>query len=61
MAYPDNLVDKRIVGRNIRKGVVSKKDYDKQLAQLPDRAENAEWIGGQSEAGSDDDEGDDED
>ena len=61
MAYPDNLIDKRIVGRNIRKGVVSKKDYDKQLAQLPDRAENAEWIGGQSESDEDDDEGDDED
>lgn len=60
MAYSDNLIDKRIVGRNIRKGVVSKKDLDKQLAQLPDRADNAEYVGGQSEA-NEDAEGDDED
>ena len=60
MAYPDNLIDKRIVERNIKKGAVAKKDLDKQLAQLPDRADNAEWIGGQSEAGRADD-GDDDD
>ena len=62
MAYPDNLIDKRIVERNIKKGVVTKKDYDKQLGQLPDKADNADWIGGQSEAGRDaDDDDDDED
>ena len=60
MAYSDTQVDKRIVERNIKKGVVTKKDYDKHLAQLPDRADNADYIGGQSEADRDDDD-DDED
>ncbi len=35
-------------------------DYDKQLAQLPDRADNVEYIGGQSEVGRDEDDDDEE-
>jgi hypothetical protein len=60
MAYTDHQIDKRIVDRNIKKGVVTKKDFDKQLSQLPDRADNVEYIGGQSEAGRDEDDDDEE-
>ena len=33
----DKLVDKRIVERNIAKGLISKQDYEKHLADLADR------------------------
>lgn len=33
----DKLVDKRIVERNIAKGLVSKHEYEKHLADLADR------------------------
>jgi hypothetical protein len=44
MAYSDKLVDKRVLDRNIRKGIVDPKEFEKQLAQLPDAAANAEWL-----------------
>jgi hypothetical protein len=37
-------VDKRIVERNMAKGLVDRKDYAKYLAELPDRADNAEPV-----------------
>ncbi len=33
----DKLLDKRIVERNIAKGLISKADYEKHLADLADR------------------------
>ncbi len=36
-ALGDKIVDKRIVERNITKGLVTKEEYDKHLADLPDR------------------------
>ena len=41
---PESLVDKRVVERNISKGRVDKKDYDKHLESLPDVAENAAEV-----------------
>lgn len=41
MAYKDFLIDKRILQRNLDKGVVDSKQFDKLLASLPDSAENA--------------------
>ena len=42
MSYPDFLLDKRVVQRNIAKGIVKKKEYEKLLGKLPDVAANAE-------------------
>jgi RNA polymerase primary sigma factor len=42
MSYPDFLIDKRVVQRNMSKGTVKKKEYEKLLAKLPDVAANAE-------------------
>ena len=36
-ALGDKVVDKRIVERNITKGLVSKEQYEQHLAELPDR------------------------
>lgn len=36
-ALGDKLVDKRIVERNIEKGLISKEQYDQHLAELHDR------------------------
>jgi hypothetical protein len=41
MAYQDFLIDKRILQRNLDKGLVDGKTFDKLLAGLPDRADNA--------------------
>jgi hypothetical protein len=40
MAYEDSMVDKRVVKRNIARGVVDAKELEKLHAQLPDRAAN---------------------
>lgn len=40
----DFLYDVRIISRNIRDGVVSKKDYDKHLDSLPDVEANSEPL-----------------
>lgn len=33
----DRVLDKRIVERNITKGLISKEQYEKHLTELPDR------------------------
>jgi hypothetical protein len=38
------LVDKRIVERNINKGLISKEDYRAHLASLQDRADAVELV-----------------
>jgi hypothetical protein len=37
--------DVRVRERNVRKGILDEKDIEKQLAQLPDVADQAEPIG----------------
>lgn len=44
MATSDHLLDKRIVDRNLKKGLVSKKDLEKHLSSLKDSEDNAEWV-----------------
>lgn len=53
---PPLQFDKRIIERNIRKGLVKREDYDKHVAALRDVADQAELIEARL---SDDDEGDD--
>ncbi|MCZ7680841.1 MAG: hypothetical protein M5U28_19515 [Sandaracinaceae bacterium] len=42
MSYPEFLIDKRVVQRNIAKGIVDAKEYEKALAKLPDVQDNVE-------------------
>lgn len=44
MNYPEFLVDKRVVQRNIAKGVVDAKEYAKLLTNLPDMQGNADFT-----------------
>lgn len=41
MTFPDFLVDKRLLDRNLKKGLVSRKDLEKHISDLPDRTDNA--------------------
>lgn len=45
MDQSTHLLDKRVVDRNIRKGLVTREDYAKFLDQLPDRADQAVRLG----------------
>ena len=56
----DRLVDKRIVERNISKGLLSESEYQKYLTALPDVASKAEMVDYGVDAEIDD-EDDDED
>jgi hypothetical protein len=56
---PHMLFDRRVVERNIRKGVVSRDEYNDWLAKLGDAAPNSELI--QATLGSDDDDDLDDD
>jgi hypothetical protein len=38
------LIDKRVVERNIAKGLIDRKQYDKYLADLPDQADKGEVV-----------------
>ena len=40
----DMLLDRRVVERNIRKGIVTREEYETFLRELGDTAENAETI-----------------
>jgi hypothetical protein len=40
----DMLLDRRVVERNIRKGIVTREEYDTFLRELGDTAENSELI-----------------
>lgn len=42
MSYPEFLIDKRVLRRNIAKGVVDAKKFEKGLSQLPDVEANAQ-------------------
>lgn len=59
MTYSDSLVDKRVVKRNVQKGLVDAKELDKQIKALPDQENNAEVIGVDDDMDMDDESGDD--
>jgi hypothetical protein len=40
MAYDDFLVDKRVVERNIKKGLIEEEALKRQIEALPDRESN---------------------
>lgn len=40
----DFVLDKRILERNLKKGLLTKKDFEAHVGGLPDRAEAAETI-----------------
>ncbi|MCA9604491.1 MAG: hypothetical protein KC619_02780 [Myxococcales bacterium] len=42
MSHPDFILDKRVLERNVAKGIVTREDYEKALAKLPDVESNAE-------------------
>ena len=44
MSSSDQLLDKRILDRNMAKGLVTQKEVDKHLAALPDKSTNAEYV-----------------
>lgn len=45
MAKPtEEMFDKRVVERNLQKGLVSKADQEKYLSKLPDLEKQAEWV-----------------
>jgi hypothetical protein len=37
-------MDVRLIERNIARGVLSKEELDRALKNLPDDAENGEWV-----------------
>lgn len=43
-AISDKLVDRRIIERNIRKGLVSEQDYEDYLAKLSDQSSNFDLV-----------------
>jgi hypothetical protein len=44
-ALGDKILDKRIVERNMAKGLVSKNDYEQHIAALPDKEGTYERVG----------------
>ena len=59
MAYDNFLIDKRIVERNIAKGLVEPEAYKKQVEALPDRESNCVHVSVDGETSDDDDDEDD--
>lgn len=57
--FENRQIDKRVVHRYVRKGIVDEKDYAQHLKSLPDLADQAIAIEAAME-GEPDDEGDDE-
>jgi len=59
MAYEESMIDKRVVKRNIAKGLVDAKELAKLTAALPDSAANAETIGADLDDEDEDEDGED--
>lgn len=61
MAYDNFLIDKRIVERNIAKGLVEPETLKKQIEALPDREQNCIHVSldGEVDGGADDIDDDD--
>jgi hypothetical protein len=55
------ITDIRLVERNIKKGVISRKDYEKYLKALPDQQDKVATMGDPSALDEDDLDIDDED
>lgn len=55
MAYDNFLVDKRVVERNIAKGLVDNEALKKQIEALPDREQNCVRVSLDGEAEDADD------
>lgn len=47
------IFDRRLVERNLAKGIISKKDLEKKLASLPDVSEKVEKLGGDEKTDGD--------
>jgi hypothetical protein len=60
MAYDNSLIDKRVVERNIAKGLVDGEALKKQIEALPDREQNCVRVSLDGETDDDDDDDDDE-
>lgn len=63
MAYPNQLVDKRVIERNIVKGLVDPEQHKRELEALPDTEANAVLVsldGVDADEDIDDDDSDDE-
>ena len=56
MAYDNFLIDKRVVERNIAKGLVDTEALKKQIEALPDREQNCVRVSLDGEADDEDDE-----
>jgi hypothetical protein len=59
MAYSNQLIDKRVVERNIAKGLVDPEEYKKSLEALPDREAQAVAVSYEASMDDDDDDIDD--
>jgi hypothetical protein len=62
MAYDNFLIDKRIVERNITKGLVDPEVLKKHIEALPDREQNLVHVSldGDTDDDDEDDEGEDD-
>ncbi len=56
--HDNKSLDKRVVHRYVRKGVVDEKDYEKHIKNLPDLADQAAPVEASIEGEDLDDEGD---
>ena len=54
----EQLYDKRIIERNIKKGLIQRKDLEKHLKELPDVADNMQVVELDEAGGGGDDEAD---
>ena len=64
MAYDNFLIDKRVVDRNIAKGLVDPEELKRHIEALPDRESNCVHVsldGAQADVDIDDDVEDDDD
>jgi hypothetical protein len=61
MAYDNFLIDKRVVERNIAKGLVEPEAFKRQIDALPDREQNCVHVSLDGDADSDEDDIDDDD
>jgi hypothetical protein len=61
MSYPEFLIDKRVIERNVQKGIVDAKEHAKLLERLPDVQNNAQACQPEMEAAESDDADDDAD
>lgn len=42
MSHPDFILDKRVLERNVAKGILTREEFEKALAKLPNVEDNAE-------------------